>query len=94
MSEQKKVYTADDLRRQAHDFDEVLIPKYHIRKVGDMLRQAADLIECRDNAVESMHMQILLLANDKRRIVKVDKLAKYFAHLENVLYGIKEGGDK
>lgn len=89
-----KTYTAEELRRQAHDFDEVLTPKHHIREVGAMLRQAADLIEYRDRAVESMHMQILLLANDDRRIVRVDKLAKYFAHVENVLYGINEGDAK
>ena len=42
-----------------------------------------------ERAIESMHTQLLYLATNNRKIVKVDKIREYFAHLESILKGME-----
>lgn len=48
---------------------------------------AADTQERCDKAVESMHTQLMHLANEGKTTVDIGRLSKYFAHLENILRG-------
>lgn len=58
-----------------------------VREAAARLRQAADTQEQCDKAVESMHTQLMHLANEGKTAVDIGRLSKYFAHLENILRG-------
>lgn len=58
-----------------------------VREAAARLRQAADTQERCEKAVESMHTQLMHLANEGKTTVDIGRLSKYFAHLENILRG-------
>lgn len=81
-----KIYTAQEVRDTAQCLHYNSPTRLTI-EAATMLRQAADTQERCDKAVESMHTQLMHLANDSKTTVDVGRLSKYFAHLENILRG-------
>ena len=86
MSEQKR-YTAQELRAAILDIKSFQGNRQTIIRIEDMLRQAAEVQERCEKAVESMHTQLMHLANEGKTTVDIGRLSKYFAHLENILRG-------
>lgn len=84
-----KIYTAQEMREASVSptyvggFCEVRVKP----EVYEMLEQAADMVERCEKAVESMHTQLMHLANEGKTTVDIGRLSKYFAHLENILRG-------
>lgn len=86
---ESKIYTAQEMREAA------VSPTYvggvsEVRvkpEVYEMLEQAADIQERCEKAVESMHTQLMHLANEGKTTVDIGRLSKYFAHLKNILRG-------
>lgn len=62
------------------------ISKTEQMKSAALLSYAAMIERC-DKAVESMHTQLMHLANEGKTTVDIGRLSKYFAHLENILRG-------
>lgn len=94
---ESKKYTAQELRaaadffvRNADGVRQKVLSNVILANIHDlipMLRYAAEIQERCDKAVESMHTQLMHLANEGKTTVDIGRLSKYFAHLENILRG-------
>lgn len=92
-----KIYTAQEMReaadffvRNAEGVRQKVLSNAILANIHDlipMLRYAAEIQERCDKAVESMHTQLMHLANEGKTTVDIGRLSKYFAHLENILRG-------
>lgn len=87
---------AEDCRRKSECYGlDTLEHRVEVNKEQALLDYAATLdatamAERRDRVIESMHMQLLLAAKNKRRTVSIQDLTRYFGHLERILRGEKE----
>lgn len=85
-----KTYTAQEMRNAVLKMKSFQGNRPTAIRIEGALLYAAAMVERCDKAVESMHTQLMHLANEGKTTVDIGRLSKYFAHLENILRGDAE----